>query len=103
MSRQCPFCGALVTEDAVSCYHCRETLPELAGGRTRNPAAGYTEIRRGILYMVLAGVMHYVLEYLAGAELPFEIPTLITEYLTPFLFLGGLGLFMYGWILKLRG
>lgn len=53
--------------------------------------------------MVLAGVMHYVLEYLAGAELPFEIPTLITEYLTPFLFLGGLGLFMYGWILKLRG
>lgn len=102
-SRQCPFCGSLVTADALACYHCRETLPQQTEGRIRNPAAGYSEIRRGVLYMVLAGVLHYVLQYLAAENLPFELPSLLTEYLTPFLFLGGAGLFLYGWILKLRG
>ena len=101
-SRQCPFCGALVGEDDVSCYHCRETLPAQGGGRMRDPAAGHHEIRRGLLYMILAGVIHYVLGSFAE-QLPIEIPAAITDYLTPLLFLGGLGFFLYGGILKLRG
>ena len=102
-SRQCPFCGSLVTADAVSCYHCRETLPEQVHQRFRDPAAGFHEIRRGALYMVLAGVMHYALMQIASMELPVEIPSAVGDYLTAFLFLGGLGLFLFGWILKLRG
>ncbi len=61
------------------------------------------EIRRGVLYMIMAGALHYVLGYLAEQNLPFELPSLLTEYLTPTVFLGGAGLFLYGWILKLRG
>ncbi len=102
-SRQCPFCGSIVAADAFSCYHCRETLPQQSAGRARNPAAGYHEIRRGVLYMILAGVLHYAVGYLAEQNLPFEIPAAITGYLTLFLLLGGAGLFVYGWILKLKG
>lgn len=103
MSRQCPFCGTLVPEDSVNCYHCRETLPDKAQGRSRNPAAGYFEIRRGLLYMLLAGVIHYAITYLSEMETPIVIPAMIGDYLTLFLALGGLGLFLYGWVLKLRG
>ena len=102
-NRQCSFCGSLVTADALTCYHCREALPEQSAGRVRNPTAGYQEIRRGVLYMILAGVIHYAMSRIGEFNLPIEIPAALAEYLTPFLFLGGVGLFLYGWILKLRG
>jgi len=102
-SRQCPFCGSLVTADAVSCFHCREALPAFSAGRARNPAAGYQEIRRGVLYMILAGAIHYAMARISELDLPIEIPAMVSDYLTLFLGLGGLGLFLYGWVLKLRG
>ena len=101
-SRQCPFCGSLVDADALSCYHCREAIPAQVS-RVRDPAAGYHEIRRGVLYMILSGVIHYAAANLADYSLPIEVPPVLTDYLTPLLFLGGLGFFLYGWILKLRG
>lgn len=102
-NRQCPFCGQFVDEEALSCYNCREALPERGAKRFRNPAAGYHEIRRGILYTVLAGVIHYFAARLGGYDLPVQIPQAIPDYLTLFLFLGGAGLFLYGLILKIRG
>jgi len=101
-SRQCPFCGTIVASDAQSCYHCRENLPQHAA-HARNPAAGHYEIRRGALYMILAAVVHYALGRVVELNLPFEVPSFLTEYLTPFLILCGIGLFLYGWILKLKG
>lgn len=103
MSRQCPFCGWLVDEDALSCYHCRETLPGKVVAHSRNPAAGHTEIRRGLLYALLAGVIHYAAMRAAEMDLPVQVPTAITEYLTPLLFVAGIGLLFYGWVLRLRG
>jgi hypothetical protein len=100
---QCPFCGQIVDQDAISCYHCRETLPGRGGARFGNPAAGHHEIRRGLLYAFLAGVVHYFASGLSGYELPVQVPPAIPEYLTRFLFLGGAGLFLYGLILKVRG
>lgn len=102
-TRQCPFCGWIVDNEATFCHHCREAIPEQSGGRVRDPAAGRGQIRRGLLYMILAAVIHYLAGGLGDSPLPFEVPSIITEYATPFLFLGGLGLFLYGGILKLRG
>lgn len=101
--RQCPFCGSIVDDEATSCYHCREAIPALSSGGMRDPAAGYHEIRRGLLYMILAGVIHYFASGFSDYLLPIEVPAMLTDYLTPLLFLGGLGFFLYGWILKLRG
>ena len=47
--------------------------------------------------MVLALVVHYVLERSSTMNLPFTVPA-ITLYLTPMLFLGGLALSLYGFI-----
>ena len=55
--------------------------------------------------MLLAGVVHY---FAAGYADPFKIPLpapvlpLVTQYLTPLVFLGGLGLTLYGLFLKLK-
>jgi hypothetical protein len=93
--RQCPFCGVTIPESATQCYSCREPLTEarLSGAR---PGAGGAEIRRGLLYMLLGAAAYY----LTGDNSPilFEIPfaEIITQYLIPFLFLGGLGLVAYG-------
>lgn len=45
--------------------------------------------------MVLAVVVHYVLKRSGTLNLPFTVPP-ITLYLTPIMFLGGLGLALYG-------
>lgn len=55
--------------------------------------------------MLLAGVIHY---FAAGYAEPIRIPLptpilpLVTQYGTPLLFLGGLGLALYGIILRLK-
>lgn len=103
-TRQCPFCGWIVDTEATSCYHCRESIPAgTSDSYVRDPAAGHHVIRRGLLYMFLAGVLHYFVGGFSDFQLPFEVPPILTDYLTPFLFLGGLGVFLYGWVLKLRG
>ncbi len=78
-------------------------MPDRSGGRVRDPAAGYLEMRRGFLYAALGGVIHYFASGLSGYELPVEVPAVLTDYLLPFLMLGGAGLFLYGLILKIRG
>ena len=55
------------------------------------------QIRRGLLYMLLAVLVHYALQRSGTLNLPFAIPP-ITLYLTPIIFLGGLGLALYGFM-----
>lgn len=47
--------------------------------------------------MLLAVVVHVVLERSGSFNLPFTVPA-IALYLTPIMFLGGLGLALYGFM-----
>jgi len=59
-------------------------------------------IRRGLLYMLLAGVIYYFAAGYSGVALPVAVPSVITQYLTPILFLCGLSLALYGIYLRAR-
>ncbi len=103
MSR-CVFCGKPMPAHLRQCPFCREAVPQVQLSRRTGPG-GRHHIRRGLLYMLLAGVIHY---FAAGYAKPFQIPLpapvlpLVTQYLTPLLFLGGLGLTVYGLFLKFK-
>ena len=78
-------------------------MPQLPGGAAggargeQQPQVGKSrEIRRGLLYMLLAGVIHYFAGGYSAMDLPFPINPVVTVYLSPMLFLSGLGLIVYG-------
>jgi hypothetical protein len=66
-------------------------------------ADGNQKVRRGLIFMLLAGVIHY---FAAGYAMPLQLPVdvmpMVSNYLSPLLFLGGLGLTIYGLILRAR-
>jgi hypothetical protein len=94
-TRQCPFCGKSVFDRLAQCPFCREALPEVAvASPPRNGGRG--KIRQGLLYMLLAAVIHYFAGGHSAMELPFPIAAVVTVYLSPLLFLSGLGLSLYG-------
>lgn len=99
-ARQCAYCGKPVLKNTTHCPHCREVLPQV---RVSAPVVSRgnerSQIRRGLLYMLLAVVVHYVLERSGSFNLPFAVPP-ITLYLTPIMFLGGLGLALYGFLTR---
>lgn len=100
--RQCAFCGKGIAGHLNQCPFCREMQPQVRLSRTSSGVGGQ-QIRRGLLYMLLAGVIYY---FAAGYAKPLEIPIAIqpavVNYLSPLLFLGGLGLTIYGLILKAK-
>ena len=100
--RQCSFCGKPIAAHLNQCPFCREMVPQVRLFRSSSDA-GHQQIRRGLLYMLLAGVIYY---FAAGYARPLEIPVTIQpavhNYLAPLLFLGGLGLSLYGLILKAK-
>ncbi len=57
-------------------------------------------IRRGLLWALLAGVIHYFASGHSGLTLPFAVPSFVTQYFTPLLFLAGLGMVLYGLYLR---
>ena len=101
---RCVYCGKYMAAHLKQCPFCREAVPQVQLSRRTGPD-GRQQIRRGLLYMLLAGVVHY---FAAGYADPFKIPLpapvlpLVTQYLTPLVFLGGLGLTLYGLFLKLK-
>lgn len=103
--RQCAFCGKPIGAHVNQCPFCREIQPQMPQMRLSSVSggAGGQKIRRGLLYMLLAGVIYY---FAAGYAKPLEIPVAIQpaviNYLTPLLFLSGLGLTLYGLILKAK-
>jgi hypothetical protein len=101
-ARQCPYCGKLVAKNLPHCPHCRETLPEIRIKQDAPPAEKRGQIRRGLLCMLLALVIHYFASGYSAMDLPFPINPLITVYLTPLLFLSGLGLTLYGFYVLIQ-
>jgi len=104
--KQCSYCGKSIPAKASQCPFCREAVPQVQLSRKSASGSGGDQIRRGLLYMLLAGVIHY---FAGGYGAPiFQIPLpapvmpMVTQYLTPLLFLGGLAFTLYGLVLKMR-
>jgi hypothetical protein len=77
-------------------------VPQVRLSRPRT-ADGSAQIRRGLLYMLLAAIIYYFAGgYGAPLRLPVQIVPMVTNYLLPLLFLGGLGFSVYGLILKAK-
>jgi hypothetical protein len=100
--RPCSFCGKQMPAQLNRCPHCREEVPEVRLAR-RAERDGKQEMRRGLLYMLLGGVIYYFVAGYSGMNLPeVLLHSVLVVYLSQFLFLAGLGLFVYGCYLKMR-
>ena len=99
--RQCPNCGKYVPAERTQCPECREMLSVIAVAAPHT-APRRVEFRRGLLYMLLAAVIHYFLGGYSGMNLPFEIHPMVREYLAPLIFLSGIGLIVYGSVSRSR-
>jgi hypothetical protein len=99
--RQCVHCGKPVRTHLRQCPFCREMIPEVPRPR-RLGSDGRREIRRGLLYMLLATVIYYFAGGYSALKLPLAIPPAVTTYLSPLVFLSGLGLSLYGLVLRFR-
>jgi len=102
--RNCPFCGKPVSPTLNRCPFCREAIPAVpvTSGSRGDSGAGRSNIRRGLLWALLAGVIHYFATGRSGFTLPFEVPGFVTLYLTPLLFLSGVAMALYGLFQKAR-
>jgi hypothetical protein len=101
-TRQCPHCGKDVFDRMTQCPYCREALgavPQVRGDRVRQAEGGW-KIRQGLLCILLAAVVHYFAGGYSAMQLPFPIQPIVTTYLSPLLFLSGLGLASFGFYLK---
>lgn len=98
--RECPFCGKKVAAHAKQCAFCRETLPEARRANAVSTSEGGSEIRRGLLFMMLAGVIGYFAGGYSNFKLPIPVLPMLNTYVTPLLFLSGLGLSVRGFYLK---
>ena len=86
----------------AQCPSCREAVPQVQLTRRTGPD-GRQQMRRGLLYMLLAAVIYYLAGgYSAPLWLPVQVLPVVTNYLLPLLFLGGLGLTLYGLFLRMR-
>jgi hypothetical protein len=100
-TRPCVFCGKSMLADLTRCPHCREDVPKVKlSSRVR--LGGRLEIRRGLLYMLLAGVIQYFAAGYSPLIFPISVPPLVTAYLAPVIFLSGLGLVIYGFYLRAK-
>lgn len=102
--RECPFCGKNVSAALTQCVFCRETLPALPSGAKHasddSIPDGGSQVRRGMLYMLLAAVIGYFGGGYSAMMLPFPLNPVLTTYFSPMLFLGGLGLCAHGYYLQ---
>jgi hypothetical protein len=101
-TRRCVYCGKSMAAHLTQCPFCREMVPQVQLSR-RSGADGRKQMRRGLLYMLLAAVIYYFAGgYGAPLRLPLQIVPAVTNYLLPLLFLGGLGLAIYGLFLRIK-
>ena len=100
--RGCPFCGKSIRAEATQCAFCREAVPQVQLKTRAFTSEGRAKIRRGLLYALLAAIIHYFAGGYSGLTLPVTIPPVVTDYGTPALFLCGFGLIIYGVCLYLR-
>jgi hypothetical protein len=84
------------------CPHCREDVPRVQLASRPPTTAGRLQIRRGLLYMLLAGVIQYFAGGYSSFAVPVGVPPIVTAYLAPVVFLSGLGLLLYGFYLRAK-
>jgi hypothetical protein len=104
-TRECPFCGKKVSAHVAQCSYCRETLLPAPKVSTASIAStGGAHIRRGLLYMLLAGVIAYFAGGYSSWKPPIPVSVLpfVSNYLCLLLFLSGLALAVYGFYLQHR-
>lgn len=82
------------------CPYCREDVPQVRLATGHKRIGGREQIRRGLLYMLLAGVIQYFAAGYSGLSVPIAIPEVVTTYLAPVVFISGLGLLIYGLYLR---
>jgi hypothetical protein len=86
----------------TQCPFCREAVPQVHLTQRRGPD-GRMQIRRGLLFMLLAAFVYYFAGgYGQPLRMPVEIVPTVTNYLLPLLFLSGLGLSIYGLYLRIK-
>ncbi len=101
-SRTCVYCGKTMLSHLTRCPHCREDIPQVRLAASRTRTGGREQIRRALLYMLLAGVIQYFAGGYSGLTPPVSIPPVVTTYLAPIVFLSGLGLLIYGLYLRAK-
>lgn len=100
-SRPCAYCGKPVHPRLNRCPHCREEVREVRLS-ARSGKDGGREIRRGLLYMLLGAVIYYFAGGFSALPLPIPLTPWVSEYLAPIVFLGGLGMTLYGFFRRMR-
>ena len=101
-TRRCVYCGKHMAAHLTQCPFCREAVPQVQLTRRSGPN-GRQQIRRGLLYMLLGAVMYYFAAgYSAPLWVPVQVLPAVTNYLLPLLILGGLGLTLYGFYLRIK-
>ena len=100
-TRPCVFCGKSMLAHLTRCPHCREDIPKVQLS-SRPRTGGRTQIRRALLYMLLAGVIQYFAAGYSSFSLPIAVSPLVTTYLAPAVFISGLGLLIYGFYLRAK-
>jgi hypothetical protein len=100
-TRPCVFCGKSMLANLSRCPHCREDVPRVQLS-SRPRTGGQAQIRRGLLYMLLAGVIQYFAGGYSSFTVPVGVPPIVTTYLAPVVFLSGLGLLIYGLYLRAK-
>src|SRR5258707_8469177 len=90
-SRTCVYCGKTMLSHLTRCPHCREDIPQVRLAASRTRIGGREQIRRALLYMLLAGVIQYFACGFSGLPPPVFIPPLVTPYFVPNFFLSVLG------------
>jgi hypothetical protein len=99
--RPCVFCGKSMLGHLTRCPHCREDVPKVQLS-SRPRTGGRQQIRRALLYMLLAGVIQYFAGGYSSFSLPITVSPIITTYLAPVVFLSALGLLIYGFYLRAK-
>lgn len=86
----------------TQCPFCREAVPQVQLTRRTGPD-GRQQMRRGLLYMLLAAVIYYFAGgYSAPLWMPVQVLPVVTNVLVPLLFFSGFGLTIYGFILRAK-
>jgi hypothetical protein len=100
-SRPCSYCGKPVPVRLNRCPHCREEVPEVRLS-SRGGREGRREVHRGLTYMLLGAVIYYFAGGHSTFTLPIQLSPWVSAYLAPLVFLGGLGMCLYGVYLRIR-
>lgn len=101
-TRRCPFCGVPIAVSFNRCPFCREEIRDVRIVGRAYKKEGRVQMRRGLLYILLAVTIHYFAGGYSAFQLPVVVPAFVTAYLTPLLFLAGVGLEVYGVYLYIR-